>query len=242
MNCCIIIVLLLLLQFATSSNNIPEDFTLNGYLKLDGTAKLRSNGLFTHNDYESQAKGHAFSNFPIQFKNSSNASVISFSTTFIFAIVPEYPKLSGHRIAFIISPNKEIPGALPSQYLGLFNETNMGSSSNHIFAVELDTVYSSEFDNVNDNHVGIDINGLDPIKSALADYFADQNGAFRNLSLISGDPMQVAVKRVAHDSRQGLKEFVAEIATIGRLRHPNLVRLLMDLKPLFKSYMSVTGF
>lgn len=37
---------------------------------------------------------------------------------------------------------------------------------------------------------------------------------------------QVAVKRISHDSRQGMREFVAEIATIGRLRHPNLVRLL----------------
>ncbi|XP_058181375.1 L-type lectin-domain containing receptor kinase V.9-like [Rhododendron vialii] len=38
--------------------------------------------------------------------------------------------------------------------------------------------------------------------------------------------IQVAVKRVAHDSRQGLREFVAEIATMGRQQHPNLVRLL----------------
>ncbi|XP_076925164.1 L-type lectin-domain containing receptor kinase V.9-like [Bidens hawaiensis] len=37
---------------------------------------------------------------------------------------------------------------------------------------------------------------------------------------------QVAVKKVWHESGQGMKEFVAEIATIGRLRHPNLVRLL----------------
>ncbi|KAA8516397.1 hypothetical protein F0562_016690 [Nyssa sinensis] len=37
---------------------------------------------------------------------------------------------------------------------------------------------------------------------------------------------QVAVKRISHESKQGMKEFVAEIATIGRLRHPNLVRLL----------------
>ncbi|XP_076935426.1 L-type lectin-domain containing receptor kinase IV.1-like [Bidens hawaiensis] len=37
---------------------------------------------------------------------------------------------------------------------------------------------------------------------------------------------QVAVKKVWHESRRGMKEFVAEIATIGRLRHPNLVRLL----------------
>ncbi|KAI3421568.1 Protein kinase domain-containing protein, partial [Psidium guajava] len=47
---------------------------------------------------------------------------------------------------------------------------------------------------------------------------------YRGLFLASN--MQIAVKRVAHDSNQGLREFVAEIATIGRLRHPNLVRLV----------------
>ena len=29
--------------------------------------------------------------------------------------------------------------------------------------------------------------------------------------------VQIAVKRISHDSRQGMREFVAEIATIGRL-------------------------
>ncbi|XP_058201970.1 L-type lectin-domain containing receptor kinase SIT2-like isoform X2 [Rhododendron vialii] len=37
---------------------------------------------------------------------------------------------------------------------------------------------------------------------------------------------QVAVKKVSHDSKQGIKEFVAEIASMGRLRHRNLVQLL----------------
>ncbi|KAL7247413.1 hypothetical protein ACSBR2_002349 [Camellia fascicularis] len=32
----------------------------------------------------------------------------------------------------------------------------------------------------------------------------------------------VAVKKVSHDSKQGMKEFVAEIASMGRLRHMNL--------------------
>ena len=37
---------------------------------------------------------------------------------------------------------------------------------------------------------------------------------------------EVAVKKIAHDSRQGLREFVAEIASMSRLRHRNLVQLL----------------
>ncbi|KAE9451313.1 hypothetical protein C3L33_16789, partial [Rhododendron williamsianum] len=92
MNCCIAILLLLLLKFATSSssNNInPDDFTFNGYLKLDGTAELGSNGLFTLNESAEGTIAHAFYSFPIQFKKSLNASVISFSSTFIFAIVSD---------------------------------------------------------------------------------------------------------------------------------------------------------
>ncbi|XP_062157399.1 L-type lectin-domain containing receptor kinase S.4-like [Alnus glutinosa] len=37
---------------------------------------------------------------------------------------------------------------------------------------------------------------------------------------------QVAVKRIPQDSKQGLKAFISEVATIGRLRHRNLVLLL----------------
>ncbi|BBH07450.1 Concanavalin A-like lectin protein kinase family protein [Prunus dulcis] len=36
----------------------------------------------------------------------------------------------------------------------------------------------------------------------------------------------VAVKRVSKDSRQGKQEFIAEVTTIGRLRHKNLVKLI----------------
>jgi hypothetical protein len=37
--------------------------------------------------------------------------------------------------------------------------------------------------------------------------------------------LEVAVKRVSHDSKQGMKEFIAEIVSIGRIQHRNLVQL-----------------
>jgi serine/threonine protein kinase len=44
--------------------------------------------------------------------------------------------------------------------------------------------------------------------------------------ILPSTKLEVAVKRVSHESRQGLKEFVAEVVSIGRIRHRNLVQLL----------------
>ncbi|ONI03480.1 hypothetical protein PRUPE_6G259500 [Prunus persica] len=73
------------------------------------------------------------------FKNSSNGTVFSFSTTFVFAIRSEYADLSAHGMAFVVAPTRGLPGALPRQYLGLFNETNNGNATNHVFALEINT-------------------------------------------------------------------------------------------------------
>jgi serine/threonine protein kinase len=41
--------------------------------------------------------------------------------------------------------------------------------------------------------------------------------------------IEITVKRVLHDSKQGMKEFSSEIACLGRLQHRNIV-LLLGLK------------
>nr|XP_029119707.1 L-type lectin-domain containing receptor kinase IV.1-like isoform X2 [Elaeis guineensis] len=64
-------------------------------------------------------------------------------------------------------------------------------------------------------------NGLlrltDTRKLAMGHAFHPSPLRFRN---------STTVKQVSHESRQGMREFIAEIVSIGRLRHRNLVQLL----------------
>jgi serine/threonine protein kinase len=53
-------------------------------------------------------------------------------------------------------------------------------------------------------------------------------GGFGNVfkGTLPSSNVHIAVKKVSHNSKQGMKEFVAEIISMGRLRHRNLVQLL----------------
>ncbi|MBA0591343.1 hypothetical protein Gorai_020021, partial [Gossypium raimondii] len=219
MSCLIMLVLLLFLLNLASSDINQGQFSCYGLLQLTNSTSL--------------IKGHKFYENPIQFKNSKNGSVFSFSTTFIFAIRPEY---GGHGMAFVISPNNEIPAASAVQYLGLFNETNNGDSSNHIVAVELDTVQSFDLNDSDDNHVGIDINSVNSVKSASAGYYTDE-GEFINVSLVSGDPMQIWIEYNGVEKRLNVTLYPINLP---RPKTP-LISYKKDLSPYMYDSMYV-GF
>ncbi|WCJ28335.1 Concanavalin A-like lectin protein kinase family protein [Euphorbia peplus] len=230
---------LILTLFSVSSAQ-DVSFIYNGFkstnLTLDGLSQITSNGLLALTNHTRQETGHAFYPNPIAFKTSStNSSLVdSFSTTFVFAIVPEIP-ISGHGIAFVISPTRGLPGSLPSQFLGLFNEANNGNSTNNVFAVELDTIQSSEFGDINDNHVGVDVNGLRSINSTPAGYYSGNQ--LTNLSLISGKPMQIWV------DYDGLKKQLNVTLAPFNVAKPNvpLLSIIYDLSNVLRDSMFV-GF
>ncbi|KAJ6362989.1 hypothetical protein OIU77_030104 [Salix suchowensis] len=206
-------------------------------LSLDGLAELTSNGLLRLTNKTMQKTSHAFYPNPVTFKNSINGSAFTFSTTFVFAIRPQYADLGGHGMAFVIAPTRGLPGSLSNQYLGLFNGSNNGNQTNHVVAVELDTISNVEFNDLDNNHVGIDINGLVSVQYASAGYYSQLNGKLTNLTLISGQPMQVWIEYGGME-----KQINVTIAPIG-VDKPSrpLLSLSRDLSPYLNSSMYI-GF
>ncbi|KAL3725578.1 hypothetical protein ACJRO7_030584 [Eucalyptus globulus] len=215
-------------------------FVYNGFrsanLSLNGIAEITSSGLLKLNNDARQQEGHAFHPDPVQFKNSPNGSVFSFSTTFVFAIRPLYASVRGNGFAFVVTPQRGLPKSRPGKNLGMFNYTNNSSSTNYVFSVELGTMQSSEFQDINDNHIGIDLNGLTSVMTAPAGYYED-NGEFNNLSLISSQAMQVWVDYDGTD-----KLIHVTLAPInGQKPKTPLLSLPRDLSPIINENMYV-GF
>ncbi|GLT37497.1 hypothetical protein SLA2020_118100 [Shorea laevis] len=230
------VLVLLINSVAGDVNFIYQGFR-QANLTLDGLAEVTFNGLLKLTNDTKQQRGHAFYSSPVKFKSSANGAAFSFSTTFVFAISPEYPTLSGHGIAFVISPTRNLSGGLASQFLGLFNEGNNGNSSNHVVAVELDTIQNKEQNDIDDNHVGIDINGLKSVVSLGAGYYVNGPDQFSNLTLISGRPILVWVE---YDSlKQRMNVTLAPI-NVPKPKVP-LLSLPIDLSPLVNDTVYV-GF
>ncbi|XWS43746.1 hypothetical protein CRYUN_Cryun16bG0130300 [Craigia yunnanensis] len=232
------LVLFVLIKVAASSN---EGFIFNGFsqnksLDLAGVAEVNTDGLCRLTNSDSFEIGHAFYSDPFRFKNSSNANASSFSTTFVFAMVPENSR--GHGMAFVLAPSKEFisgQGVSSAEYLGLFNLTNNGNSSNHIVAIELDTFENLDFDDPNDNHVGIDINGLKSVNSAFA-HFVTESGQLDWVDLAIGDGRQLWVEF------DGPKhQLNVTLSPFNRSKAKPLLSVDIDLSPIILDQMYV-GF
>jgi len=196
------LVLLLFLgvgRLLPAASAAEERFVFDGFkganLSLDGMATVTPDGLLLLTNATPQLKAHAFYPAPLRFHRApGGAAMRSFSTAFVIGIIGAYVDLSSHGMAFVVAKSRNFTSALPGQFLGLVSSATNGNATNHLFAVEFDTILNSEFNDMSGNHVGIDVNGLNSVDADNAGYYDDAaGGAFRNLSLVSRKAMQVWV-------------------------------------------------
>ncbi|CAH9100951.1 unnamed protein product [Cuscuta epithymum] len=204
-------------------------------ISFSGVATVAGDGVLQLTNQSHRTMGHAFYSAPFKFKNSPNGSAFSFSTCFAMAVIPEYEKLGGHGLAFAISQSLDFSTALPSQYLGLLNSHNIGNSSNHLFSVEFDTVQDFEFEDIDGNHVGINVNSLVSRESAGAGYFTGDLKK-RDLNLRSG---KAILAWVEYDSASNLINVTISPSSL-KPRVP-LLSHRVDLSGVLKENMYV-GF
>ncbi|KAF2944316.1 L-type lectin-domain containing receptor kinase SIT1-like [Oryza sativa Japonica Group] len=201
--------LALLLRLAAVAGLADDgQFLYNGFagvnLTLYGAARITPNGLLKLTNGTVQQTGHAFYPPPVRLRRTPSTktngtgnekAVRSFSSSFVFGIVTaDTQDLGGHGVVLVVAPRANLTTGLANNYMGLFNGTgSVGSASNHLFAVELDTIQNPDFRDINNNHVGININDLASRDNDKAGYYDDDDGRFHDMTLISGDAMQVWV-------------------------------------------------
>ncbi|KAL2328210.1 hypothetical protein Fmac_021637 [Flemingia macrophylla] len=184
----------LLLVLLTSVSSIEFIYNTNfnsTNTLLHGNATIESSILTLTNSFTFSV-GRAFYPFKIPTKPPNSSTPLPFSTSFVFSIAPFKDLLPGHGFVFILSPSAGTTGVSSAQHLGLFNLTNNGDPNNHVFGIEFDVFDNQEFNDINDNHVGVDVNSLISFTSHAAGFWGGGSGdKFVDLKLNDGENYQV---------------------------------------------------
>ncbi|XP_026387131.1 L-type lectin-domain containing receptor kinase S.1-like [Papaver somniferum] len=171
-------ILVFLILLTTSSSINALDFLFNSFSTSDLTliqdAKVDSSVIRLKNDTNQFSIGRAFYPIPIPVKpnTNNNTQISSFSTSFIFSILPQITSSPGFGLAFVLSNSTSPPGAISGQYFG--NSTVPTVSP--LLAIEFDTGRNPEFNDPDENHVGIDLNNIESAKTQTAGYYNSSNG------------------------------------------------------------------
>lgn len=227
-----------LLQASTSSSR----FAFNGFndseqqiIRVEATV-IKPSGALRLTNKSHDAIGHAFFGSPLRMLNTSSSAlsrVSSFSTYFVFQIVPADHHRGGYGLAFTLSPSPRFPGGEGEHYLGVLNSSNDGNSSNHIFMVEFDTVngFSEETDK-NGNHVGINVNSMHSTASEPAAYYKNGSDAKEEMDL-EKEPVQVWID---YDGANKVLNVTVSPIDVQRPSRPLMVHNI-DLSEVIKDEM-----
>uniref|UniRef100_UPI003BEF4C84 Seed leukoagglutinin n=1 Tax=Maackia amurensis TaxID=37501 RepID=UPI003BEF4C84 len=222
----------LLLNNVNSSDELS--FTINNFvpneadLLFQGEASVSSTGVLQLTRVENgqpqqYSVGRALYAAPVRIWDNTTGSVASFSTSFTFVVKAPNPDITSDGLAFYLAPpDSQIPSGSVSKYLGLFNNSN-SDSSNQIVAVEFDTYFGHSYDpwDPNYRHIGIDVNGIESIKTVQWDWI---NGgvAFATITYLA--PNKTLIASLVYPSNQttfsvaasvDLKEILPEWVRVG---------------------------
>jgi serine/threonine protein kinase len=161
-----------------------------------GAATIKLDGLLRLTDRNSNVTGTSFYHKPVRLletnTSSTNSTIRSFSTSFVFVIIPTSSSNGGFGFTFTLSPTPDRTGAESAQYLGLLNKANDGNSTNHVFAVEFDTVqgFKDGADRTG-NHIGLNFNSLtSDVQEPVVYYDNEDPNRKEDFPLQSGDPIR----------------------------------------------------
>ncbi|EOA12992.1 hypothetical protein CARUB_v10025982mg [Capsella rubella] len=218
---------------------VYESFLDQENLYIDKSAVVLPSGLLRLTNASEHQIGHAFHKKPLEF---SPTGPLSFSTHFVCALVPKPGVEGGHGIAFVLSPSMDFTHAESTRYLGIFNASTSGSSSYHVLAVELDTIWNPDFKDIDHNHVGIDVNSPISVAIASASYYSDMKGSNKSIILRSGKPVQVWVDYEGTLLNVTIAPLKLQKPSRPLLSHPiNLSEIFPKRSRLFVGFSASTG-
>ncbi|XP_006287180.2 lectin-domain containing receptor kinase VI.3 [Capsella rubella] len=221
-------------------------------IRTQGAAMIKPDGLLRLTDRNQNVVGTAFYNKPVRLLDTNNTSstnntVRSFSTSFVFVIIPSSSSNGGFGFTFALSPTPYRPGADPEQFLGLLNKDNDGNSTNHVFAVEFDTVQGfKDGADSSGNHIGLNFNSL---KSAYQEpvVYYDNDGPNRkeDFRLQSGEPIRAHLDYDGPTQTLNFTVYPAKSRSrpirplISQLPVPNLSQIVQE--EMYVGFTAATG-
>lgn len=216
----------------------PTTFVFDGFnetdLILEGDASvIRSKSVLALTNSSRFMLGRALYSSPVQMK--SDDTVSSFSTTFVFSMAPSPSNTGGSGLAFFMRPDRSPMDPLAAQY---FDWLNMSSNMQRYnqFAVEFDTAENVEFNDPDDNHVGVYNNTFMSVWAESAGYW-DRGDSFHGLILKSGRNIQAWIDYHHPQSRLTV---TITLAGLPRPQRP-LISLTIDLADVLQEEMFI-GF
>ncbi|XP_049407388.1 lectin-domain containing receptor kinase VI.3-like [Solanum stenotomum] len=241
------LVILALIFFPILVRAQSFDFAYNGFnnsnIIRDGVAIINPSGALKLTNRSQNVIGHAFHPNPVPIFNSSTKNVTSFSTYFVFAIVPLEKTSGGFGFAFTLSPSPGFPGAQGDHFLGVLNNTNNRKDTNHIFMVEFDTVDGhDEGVDTDGNHIGININSMMSIASQPANYYVNGTSRTEEVHLQNGESIQAWID---YDGMSKVVNVTISPITVPKPIRP-LISEVVDLSPVlnqtvYAGFSAATG-